>query len=171
MSRPIKSGQRTVANNVEWPDLAGRIVERDSGLCHRLPIRVYFEDTDFSGLVYHAAYVKWCERGRSDFLRLLGNDHHNLLAGANGSEPAAFVVRRMTFEFLKPARIDEILEVETSTKEIGAAHLTLDQCIFRGTDQIIAAEVMVVLVSLSGKPLRLTQTLRQAFAAHQRHES
>src|SRR6188508_2533283 len=94
-----------------WPDLAGRIVADAFGRRrHVLPVRVYFEDTDFSGLVYHASYVRWCERGRSDFLRLIGNDHQALFAGAAGREPAAFVVRRMGIEFLRPARIDEVLE-------------------------------------------------------------
>ena len=93
-----------------WPDLAGRVVSDADGRRHVLPIRVYFEDTDFSGLVYHGSYVRWCERGRSDFLRLMGNDHQALIAGGAGREPAAFVVRRMHLEYLKPARIDEVLE-------------------------------------------------------------
>ena len=62
-------------------------------------VRVYFEDTDFSGLVYHGSYVRWCERGRSDFLRLLGNSHRDLEEGAGEREPAAFVVRRMQPRF------------------------------------------------------------------------
>src|SRR3954453_7076996 len=96
-----------------WPDLAGRLVETATGRAHVLPVRVYFEDTDFSGLVYHATYLRWCERGRSDFLRLMGNDHQALIAGAAGRESAAFVVRRMRLEYLKPAQIDEVLEVTT----------------------------------------------------------
>ncbi len=83
----------------DWPDLAGRIVEDEGGRRHVLPIRVYFEDTDFSGVVYHASYLRWCERGRSDFLRLVGNDHRALIGGAAGREPAAFVVRRMRLEY------------------------------------------------------------------------
>ena len=102
-----------------WPDLAGRLIE---GRRHVLPVRVYFEDTDFSGLVYHATYLRWCERGRSDFLRLMGNDHQALIAGAQGREPAAFVVRRMHLEYLKPARIDEVLEVTTRAKEFDGCH-------------------------------------------------
>ena len=105
-----------------WPDLAGRLVEDAGGRRHVLPIRVYFEDTDFSGLVYHATYLRWCERGRSDFLRLMGNDHQALIAGASGREPAAFVVRRMHLEYLKPARIDEVLEVTTRAKELDGGH-------------------------------------------------
>jgi acyl-CoA thioester hydrolase len=146
-----------------WPDLAGRIIEDDGGRCHVLPLRVYFEDTDFSGLVYHATYLRWCERGRSDFLRLMGNDHQALSAGASGREPAAFVVRRMHIEYLRPARIDEVLEVTTRAKETTAATLTLDQRISRNGVELFTAEVMVVLISASGKPQRLSTALREAF--------
>ena len=146
-----------------WPDLAGRIVSDDGGRHHVLPARVYYEDTDFSGLVYHANYLKWCERGRSDFLRLLGNDHQGLIDGADGREPAAFVVRRMTLEFLKPARIDEIVEVETRVAQIGAADLMLDQIVKREGVSLFEAQVQVVLVSVSGKPQRLSKRLREAF--------
>jgi acyl-CoA thioester hydrolase len=146
-----------------WPDLAGRIVADASGRRrHVLPIRVYFEDTDFSGLVYHASYVRWCERGRSDFLRLIGNDHKALIEGTGGREPAAFVVRRMALEFLKPARIDEVLEVATRAKETTAATLILDQRIAREGVDLFTAEVTVVLVSVSGKPQRLSAALRGA---------
>ncbi|MBO0765189.1 MAG: YbgC/FadM family acyl-CoA thioesterase [Hyphomicrobiaceae bacterium] len=149
-----------------WPDLAGRIVADASGRRrHVLPIRVYFEDTDFSGVVYHASYMRWCERGRSDFLRLLGNDHKALIAGAGGSEGAAFVVRRMALEFLKPARIDEVLEVATRAMETTAATLVLDQRISRDGVELFTAEVTVVLVSVSGKPLRLSAALREAMQA------
>ena len=130
-----------------------------------LPVRVYFEDTDFSGLVYHASYVRWCERGA---LRLpapawrRSPPAHRRLGGA---EPAAFVVRRMTFDFLKPARIDELLEVVTRVKAIGAASLTLTQSVRRSETTIVEAEVTVVLISVSGKPLRISSALREAFGA------
>ncbi len=148
-----------------WPDLAGRLIERDGQRRHILPIRVYFEDTDFSGLVYHASYVRWCERGRSDFLRLVGNDHRQLIDGSGGREPAAFVVRRMSLEYLKPARIDDVLEVMTSVKEMGAASLVLDQRISRSGQTIFEAHVTVVLVSVAGKPLRMAAALRDAFGS------
>jgi acyl-CoA thioester hydrolase len=147
-----------------WPDLAGRLIEDESGRRHVLPIRVYFEDTDFSGLVYHASYLRWCERGRSDLLRLLGNDHRALIGGGEGREPAAFVVRRMRLEFLKPARIDDVLEVETRVKEIGVASLVLDQRIRRSAKAVFEAEVTVVLVAVSGKPMRLSGAIRDALA-------
>jgi acyl-CoA thioester hydrolase len=145
-----------------WPDLAGRIIEDGSGRRHVLPVRVYFEDTDFSGLVYHATYLRWCERGRSDFLRLMGNDHQALMAGAGGREPAAFVVRRMHLEYLKPARIDEVLEITTRAKVATAASLTLDQRISRDGVDLFTADVMVVLVSASGRLLRLSTAVREA---------
>ena len=151
----------TVAN--PWPDLAGRLIDEDGRRRHILPVRVYFEDTDFSGLVYHASYVRWCERGRSDFLRLAGNDHRGLIDGSGSREPAAFVVRRMNMEYLRPARIDDILEVTTALKEIGAASLRLNQRISRDGQPLFEAEVMVVLVSASGKPLRIARELRAAF--------
>lgn len=145
-----------------WPDLAGRLTGDGATKRHILPVRVYFEDTDFSGLVYHGSYVRWCERGRSDFLRLLGNDHRALERGLGGREPAAFVVRRMHLEFLKPARIDDVLEVETRVRETGAATLTLQQTIARVGVPLFEAEVMVVLVARSGKPQRLGRLLRAA---------
>jgi acyl-CoA thioester hydrolase len=158
MSQPPDPGS-------QWPDLAGRLVRDAGGRRHVLPVRVYFEDTDFSGLVYHATYLRWCERGRSDFLRLMGNDHQALLAGGAGREPAAFVVRRMRLEYLKPARIDEVLEVTTRAKELTAATLILDQRVSRSGVDLFTAEVMVVLISASGKPLRLTAALREALQA------
>ena len=147
----------------QWPDLAGRLVDHGHGRRHVLPVRVYFEDTDFSGLVYHGSYLRWCERGRSDFLRLLGGDHRRLIDGRGGTEPAAFVVRRLALEFLKPARIDDVMEVETRVKQVGAASLTLSQTVRRGEAIVAEAEVVVVLVSVSGKPLRISATLREAF--------
>ena len=143
-----------------WPDLAGR--STDTG--HVLPIRVYFEDTDFSGIVYHASYIRWCERGRSDYLRLLGIHHDQLSAGRGAvKEPAAFVVRRMEIDYLKPARIDEVLEVRTAPGEITAATLSLDQRIFRGETELFRAKVTAVLVATSGKVLRLPADLREPF--------
>ncbi len=149
------------ADTSVWPDLSGRLIEDDSGRRHVLPVRIYFEDTDFSGLVYHASYVRFCERGRSDFLRLHGNDHRALIDGAGGREPAAFVVRRMTLEFLKPARIDEVLEVTTRVREMTAATLVLEQVVTRGPDRLFEAVVTVVLVSQAGKVLRIAEGLRR----------
>jgi acyl-CoA thioester hydrolase len=163
----IKPTSKPESSQRHWPDLAGRLIEDHAGRRHVLPVRVYFEDTDFSGLVYHASYVRWCERGRSDFLRLLGGDHRRLIDGSGGTEPAAFVVRRMSFDFLKPAGIDELLEVETRVKSVGAASLTLQQSVRREETVIVEAEVTVVLISVSGKPLRISRALREAFGMGQ----
>lgn len=153
-----------VTKHESWPDLAGRLVEDETGVRHVLPVRVYFEDTDFAQVVYHASYVRWCERGRSDFLRLLGTDARRLIDGSDSHEPAAFVVRRMNMEFLRPGRIDEVLEVETRVKDLGGASVTLVQTVRRGDVRLFEAEVTVVLVAVSGKPLRLSDAIRGAFA-------
>jgi acyl-CoA thioester hydrolase len=141
----------------EWPDLAGRI----EGDTHVLPVRVYFEDTDFTGLVYHANFLRFCERGRSDFIRLLGIDHRSL-ANPKDGEPAVFVVRRIEIDYLKPARIDEVLEVATRCAEIGGATLVLSQEVCRDGAVLARAKVSVVLVSDRGKPQRLGQMVRGA---------
>ena len=159
----------------EWPDLAGRIIRDNTGQRHVLPVRVYFEDTDAGGVAYHASYVRFCERGRTDFLRLLGTDARGMIDGRSPNsqvsessrEPAAFVVRRMTCEFLRPGRMDDLLEVETRVKELGGASVTLVQTITCQAKRIFEAEVTVVLVSMSGKPLRLSDAVRGAFLAHQ----
>jgi acyl-CoA thioester hydrolase len=148
-----------------WPDLAGRIIRDDSGQRHILPVRVYFEDTDAGGVVYHASFVRFAERGRTDFLRLLGTDARRLIDGSDSREPAAFVVRRMSFDFARPGRMDDLLEVETRVKELGAASVTLDQTISRDGQRLVSAEIVVVLISISGKPLRLSDTVREAFQA------
>jgi len=140
-----------------WPDLAGRI----EGEIHVLPVRVYFEDTDFTGLVYHANFLKFCERGRSDFIRTLGIDHSSL-ANPKEGEPAVFVVRRIEIDYLKPARIDEVLEVVTSCAEIGGATLVLSQEVRRDGVALARLKVSVVLVSEAGKPQRLGQLVRGA---------
>ncbi len=149
-----------------WPDLAGRIIRDATGQRHLLPVRVYFEDTDAGGVVYHASYVRFCERGRTDFLRLLGADARGMIDGSNSREPAAFVVRRMNCEFLRPGRMDDLLEIETRVKTLGGASVTLLQSVSCAGKRIFEAEVTVVLVSMSGKPLRLSDAVRGAFQAH-----
>ena len=150
----------------QWPDIAGHIVRDAEYQRHILPVRVYFEDTDAGGVVYHASYVRYAERGRTDFLRLLGTDARRLIDGTDSGEPAAFVVRRMTFDYVRPGRMDDLLEVETRVKEIGGASVRLDQTISRDGVRLVSAEVVVVLVSISGKPLRLSGAVRTAFEAY-----
>ncbi len=139
----------------QWPELSGRL----AGSGHVLPVRVYFEDTDFSGFVYHTSYMRWCERGRSDYLRLLGVHHNALAGGAFAGEPCAFVVRRLTADFLKPARIDETLEIHTAPGDCTKASIALRQTILREGQPIFRLEAQCVLVSLAGRLLRLPAPL------------
>lgn len=141
--------------NGAWPDLAGRLLTDAKG--HVLGVRVYFEDTDFSGLVYHTSYLRWCERGRSDYLRLLGL-HHNALYDDDRS---AFVVRRLTIDYLKPARIDEVLEIITRPGRLGQATIDLDQEVRRGAELLAKIAVQLVLIDGAGRPRRLKGLMRE----------
>ena len=138
-----------------WPDLSGRLTPEG----HVLLVRVYFEDTDFSGAVYHASYLRFLERGRSDFLRLRGVSHRAL-----GAEGLAFAVRRMTVSFERAARIDDIVEVRSALVEIGGARIMLRQDVRRGAELIVAAEVLVALVDGAGRPRRLPAAMRAALS-------
>lgn len=136
--------------------LAGRLTAEG----HELQVRVYFEDTDFSGIVYHARYLHFLERGRSDFLRLMGIGHRALLSGRFGA-PMAFAVRRMEIDFLSPARIDDILTVETRSRLVGGARILLDQRIARAGTTLVDAAVKVAVISAEGKPMRMPQEVRE----------
>ncbi len=142
-----------------WPGLSGRL----DGGGHRLDVRVYYEDTDFSGFVYHTSYLRWCERGRTDFLRLLGIHHSRLLAGDAG-EACAFAVRRMTLDFLKPARIDDVLAILTHPVEVTKASIVLAQEVRRAGDALFRLTAQCVLVSLDGRLLRMPEAIRAALA-------
>lgn len=131
---------------------AGRFEGRE----HRLPVRVYYEDTDFTGLVYHANYVRYLERGRSDALRLMGIGHAEL---ADGDKPMAFVVSKMELRFLKPARIDDELLVRTGYDAVKGPRLLISQAITRGEDVLCRAEVEVVCIHMDGRPRRPTRAL------------
>lgn len=155
-----------MSNEQTWPDIAGRMASDTAGQYHVLPVRVYFEDTDAGGIVYHASYVRFCERGRTDFLRLLGAEARSMFDGSSGREPAIFVVRRMNMDFIRPALMDDLLRVETRVKDIGGASVTLAQSIMREDKRIFEADVTIVLISKSGKPLRLSDRVRAAFEAH-----
>lgn len=137
--------------------LAGRL----DAAGHVLPIRIYYEDTDAGGIVYHAGYVRFMERGRTDFLRLLGIRQSELGAGPDG---VFFAVRSMTLDFLKPARLDDVVEVRTSLREISGARLTLDQSIRRGDDLLVSAVVTVAGLGANGRPRRIPEPVRTAFA-------
>jgi acyl-CoA thioester hydrolase len=128
---------------------------------HRLAVRVYYEDTDFTGVVYHANYARYFERGRSDFLRLAGV-HHNELAARD--DPSAFVVTRLAMDFLKAARIDDALLVRTTYDTVRGPRLFISQTLTRGDDLIARAEVEAACITLDGRPRKpsrdLVETLR-----------
>ena len=129
---------------------------------HRLLARVYYADTDFSGVVYHARYLEFLERGRSDFLRLAGVHHTELADGLHG-EKIVWVVRRMEIDFRAPARIDDILTVDTRTLEISGARIIMGQTIRRGDDLLIEARVEAAIIGGNGKPRRFPKDWIAAF--------
>jgi acyl-CoA thioester hydrolase len=120
---------------------------------HRLAVRVYYEDTDFSGVVYHASYLRFLERGRTEFLRALGIEHRRIFAdGGEGS--FHFVVRAMTIEFLKPALMDDELFVETQVSATRGASIEMEQKIWREEVILLTAKVRIAVVA-GGKPRRI----------------
>jgi acyl-CoA thioester hydrolase len=134
---------------------------------HHMQIRVYYEDTDFTGLVYHANYLRFMERGRSNYLRLLGADQRALFAEAESEAPGfAFVVRSMQLEFLKPARMDDVLDVVTRPLEVRGASITLHQEVRRGEVLLLDARVKVAFIS-EGRARPIPKPLRIAMKADQ----
>ena len=121
---------------------------------HRLHARIYYEDTDFTGLVYHANYLRYFERGRSDFLRLLGIGHAELHA-----QDAAFVIARMEIDFRRPARIDDALTVVTTYERMTAVRLDARQRIYRGDEFLCGAVVHAACIDLNGRPRRAPAAL------------
>jgi acyl-CoA thioester hydrolase len=135
--------------------------------CHHMQVRVYYEDTDFSGIVYHANYLRFMERGRTNYLRLLGADQRALFAEAESEAPGfAFVVRSMQIEFLKPAKMDDLLDVVTRPVEVKGASILLAQEVLRGSDVLIEAKVRVAFIS-AGRARPIPKALRVAMKADQ----
>jgi len=129
---------------------------------HILSVRVYYEDTDFSGMVYHASYLRFMERGRTDYLRLLGADQRALFEQTEKEAPGfAFVVRSMAIEFLKPAFMSDVLEIVTEPEEVKGASITLKQQVTRGGETLVEAWVRVAFVS-GGRARPIPKPLRQA---------
>ena len=122
---------------------------------HRFPVRIYYEDTDFSGNVYHAAYLKFFERGRTEFLRDHGIHHSELAA-----QGIAFAVRSMDIQFDGAAHIDDLLVVTTEIAAVSGARLTLSQAIARGETLLTRATVVVVAIRTSGGPARMPAAIR-----------
>ncbi|MBE7202162.1 MAG: tol-pal system-associated acyl-CoA thioesterase [Parafilimonas terrae] len=127
---------------------------------HALSVRVYYEDTDFSGFVYHASYLRFLERGRTELLRGLAGDQSNLHREAKG---LVFVVRRMSLDFVSPARMDDLLTILTRTTALRGASMQLAQEVRRGDTLLVAAEVTVACVR-DGRAVRLPEALRHRLA-------
>jgi acyl-CoA thioester hydrolase len=142
-------------------DLDGEI----EGGRHVMAVRVYYEDTDFTGIVYHASYLRFMERGRTNYLRLIGADHRALFEETAAEAPGfAFVVRSLAIEFLKPARMDDVLAVTTEPVEVKGASLTLLQRVARNDEVLVEAHVRVAFVS-GGRARPIPKPLRVALKA------
>ncbi len=138
--------------------ISGRLTEWG----HTLKARVYFADTDFSGVVYHARYLEFLERGRSDYLRLAGIHHAELDDGKMGKR-LAWVVRRMEIDFRSPARIDDILTVETWTARISGVRIFMAQKILRDDTALIEASVEAAVIDERGRPQRFPAEWIESF--------
>lgn len=135
---------------------------RWAGPVHLLPVRVYYEDTDFTGVVYYANYLKFFERGRTDALRTAGVSHSRLL---EADPPLGFVVRKITVEYALPARIDDALVVETGFSTVRGARMVIAQRMLRGSDLIATADVEAACIDLDGRPRRLPKDVSDALAS------
>ena len=128
------------------------------GKTYVFPLRVYYEDTDFSGFVYHASYLRFMERGRSEFLRVCGIGHQELLKFA---EPLFWTVRSIAIRYIRPAQIEDALSVRTSVAGLTGARMLLDQWISRDQEEMTRADVEVCLISAAGRPRRIPNAIRQ----------
>jgi acyl-CoA thioester hydrolase len=158
---PITNEEAVIIMDVtDESDMAARLSGRFEAGTHILPVRIYYEDTDFSGIVYHANYLRFLERGRTDFLRLAGLDQSVLHAQGD----LVFSVRRMLLDFLKPARMDDVVIVETAISVMKGASIMMAQRIRRadGTSRgetLLTAEVLVAAIR-DGRPARLPDAVR-----------
>jgi acyl-CoA thioester hydrolase len=129
---------------------------------HHMQVRVFYEDTDAQGFVYHANYLRFMERGRTNFLRLLGTSQRALFDEARPEASGfVFVVRSMKIDFFKPARMDDLLDIVTAPLKVRGASITLDQQCRRGDELLVAAQVRVAFVA-GGKAQRIPKALRDA---------
>ena len=135
------------------PDLSGIIKQKT----HFFQIRVFYEDTDFTGIVYHANYLKFAERGRTNFLRLLGINHSELI---NSLDPKYFVVYKMNSQFLGTSTIDDMLEVRSIFRGIDGVRLKIDQDIFKDEKKVFSANIEFALLDMNAKPKRFPEDIK-----------
>jgi len=131
---------------------------RFEGRVHKLPIRIYYEDTDLSGVVYHANYLRFMERGRSEFFREAGITR---LAMLDDVEPTAWTLRKASVEYLRPARVDDLIEVHTTLTGLSGARMSARQLIYLGETLLTRGEVEACIITLSGKPRRIPEESRK----------
>lgn len=131
------------------------------GGAHFFPLRVYYEDTDLSGVVYHANYLRWFERARSDLLRILGVDQRAAVEAGEG----AYAVADMAIRYLRPAKLDDAVVIRTIVEDLGAASCTMCQSAFRNDNLLADARVRVGFVSPQGRARRQPASWRAAFDA------
>ena len=128
---------------------------------HILPARVYYEDTDFSGVVYHGAYVKFLERGRTEYLRAVGIHHKEML---ELDEPIAFTIQKLEIDYKRPARIDNALEIRTVFYQSKGARLRADQSVWFEDQELVAARVTAACINLEGRVRRMPKFVADAVA-------
>ncbi|MPL90966.1 acyl-CoA thioester hydrolase [Rhodobacter sp. 140A] len=126
-------------------------------MTHEFPVRVYYEDTDLAGIVYYANYLKFIERGRTEWVRSLGIDQVAL----KRDHGLVFAVRRVEADYLRPAKFDDELTVTTELSAVAGARLILEQAVWRAGEKLFSAAVTIVCLSEAGAPARLPATLRQ----------
>jgi acyl-CoA thioester hydrolase len=134
-------------------DISGIIKQKT----HFFQIRVFYEDTDFTGIVYHANYLKFAERGRTNFLRLLGVKHSELI---NSDEPKYFVVYKMNSKFMGTSTIDDILEVRSNFKGIEGVRLKIDQEIYKEEKKVFSANIEFALLDKNAKPIKFPNDMK-----------
>lgn len=128
-----------------------------------LPVRVYFQDTDAGGVVYHASYVNFMERARTEWMRSFGFTNAKLMKELG----VVFVVRSLKLEYLKPALLDDLITVSAQLKEVGRSRVTLHQTVMRGEERLVEAEIHLVSVSVeSFKPVSVPEVLREQWKEH-----
>lgn len=160
LSRVAGEGANEAKRRKSVPSAAERERVRVRGVVHRFPVRVYYEDTDAAGIVYYANYLKFAERARSEWLRQIDADG-TMAPRASG---LVFVVRRCAIDYRQPARLDDLLEVETLVTGAAGATLDLQQTVRRDADDLVAMTVTLACVNSAGRPARLPAALRAALA-------
>ena len=133
------------------------------GRVHHYPIRVFYEDTDFSGIVYYANYLRFFERARSSYFRLVGFEHAKLW---DGDDPLAFAIRKIELDYKKPARVDDHLVVQTTYDRIKGARLWVSQACYRGDDLLVTAVSEAASITPEGRPKRAPKDMVEKLAPY-----